>query len=214
MSSLIKRWIPILLFAIFPGLIVLLGYLTPEWGLAYFRDWLVEGAVIVSAFAFLLGIFNVLGVHGGRVFRRRQGWVYSAVLLLTLLLAMAPPLLSILPSHIPGRSLFDRITFDYVITPLGASLGALLVFVLTMGVFRLLRTRRSAEAVLFLLVVVLVLLGSTPLPGLEWLAEVRMWIVTVPGMAGMRGLLLGVALGTVITALRVFTASERPYTEF
>jgi len=35
----------------------------------------------------------------------------------------------------------------------------------------------------------------------------------VPGMAGMRGLLLGVALGTMITALRVLLTSERPHTE-
>jgi hypothetical protein len=33
-------------------------------------------------------------------------------------------------------------------------------------------------------------------------------------MAGMRGLLLGVALGTVITALRVLVVSERPHSEF
>ena len=66
---------------------------------------------------------------------------------------------------------------------------------------------------LFLAVVAVVLLGSTPLVGLEWLADVRDWIVNVPGMAGMRGLLLGVALGTVITAIRVFLTVERPYSE-
>jgi membrane-bound metal-dependent hydrolase YbcI (DUF457 family) len=103
--------------------------------------------------------------------------------------------------------------FDYVIAPLGAALAALVVFTLVLAAFRLLRVRRSAGVVLFLLVVVIVLLGSTPLVGLEWLADLRDWIVNVPGMAGMRGLLLGVALGTVITALRVLLTSERPHTE-
>ena len=92
-------------------------------------------------------------------------------------------------------------------------MAALLVFTLTLGAFRLLRARRSAGTVFFLLVVALALMGTTPLIGLEWLADVRDWIVNVPGMAGMRGLLLGVALGTTITALRVFLTIDRPYSE-
>jgi hypothetical protein len=218
MSKLVKQWIPSLLFATIPGLVVLLGYLFPgrlliqyrgrvvEW-----RDVLVEWAVIVAAFAFLLGIFNILRVHGGRIGHRRQGWPYSLVLLLVLVVAWIPPLL---PVGIPGQETLDRAVFDYVISPVGASLAALVVFTLALAAFRLLRVRRGAGAVLFLLTVVVVLLGSVPFIGLEWLAGIRDWIINVPGMAGMRGLLLGVALGTVITALRVLVVSERPHSEF
>ena len=218
MSKLVKQWIPSLLFATIPGLVVLLGYLFPgrlliqyrgrvvEW-----RDVLVEWAVIVAAFAFLLGIFNILRVHGGRIGHRRQGWPYSLVLLLVLVVAWIPPLL---PGGIPGQETLDRAVFDYVISPVGASLAALVVFTLALAAFRLLRVRRGAGAVLFLLTVVVVLLGSVPFIGLEWLAGIRDWIINVPGMAGMRGLLLGVALGTVITALRVLVVSERPHSEF
>jgi hypothetical protein len=218
MSKLVKQWIPSLLFATIPGLVVLLGYLFPgrlliqyrgrvvEW-----RDVLVEWAVIVAAFAFLLGIFNILRVHGGRIGHRRQGWPYSLVLLLVLVVAWIPPLL---PVGIPGQETLDRAVFDYVISPVGASLAALVVFTLALAAFRLLRVRRGAGAVLFLLTVAVVLLGSVPFIGLEWLAGIRDWIINVPGMAGMRGLLLGVALGTVITALRVLVVSERPHSEF
>jgi hypothetical protein len=82
-----------------------------------------------------------------------------------------------------------------------------------LAALRLLRARRRLGAVIFLVIVVVILLGSTPLTGLGWLAGVREWIINVPGMAGMRGLLLGVVLGTVITALRVLMGSERPYSE-
>ena len=92
-------------------------------------------------------------------------------------------------------------------------MAALLVFTLGLAAFRLLRARRNAGTVLFLVIVVLVLLGSTPLLGLGWLAGVRDWIVNVPAMAGTRGLLLGVAIGTVITGLRVLLTLDRPYTE-
>lgn len=218
MSKLVKQWIPSLLFATIPGLVVLLGYLFPgrlliqyrgrvvEW-----RDVLVEWAVIVAAFAFLLGIFNILRVHGGRIGHRYQGWPYSLVLLLVMVVAWIPPLL---PVGIPGQETLDRAVFDYVISPVGASLAALVVFTLALAAFRLLRVRRGAGAVLFLLTVAVVLLGSVPFIGLEWLAGFRDWIINVPGMAGMRGLLLGVALGTVITALRVLVVSERPHSEF
>lgn len=210
MSKLVKRWIPGLLFATLPGLVVLFGYLFPSPLLVYWRDALVEWAVIVAAFAFLLGLFNILRVHGERIGHRRKGWLYSLVLLLAMILAWIPP---ILPANVPGQDMVDRAVFDYVISPVGAALAALVVFTLALAAFRLLRVRRSAGAVFFLLIVVVVLLGSTPLTGLEWLADIRDWIVSVPGMAGMRGLLLGVALGTVVTALRVLVLSDRPHSE-
>ncbi len=208
MTHLVKRWIPVLLFAVLPGIVVLFGYLIPDPTLVYFRDRLIEGAVIVAAFAFLLGTFNVLRVHGGRVLRRRQTWYYSLVLLFAVVVAALPPLL---PAGTPLQGTVNRAIFDYVISPLGATLAALLVFTLTLAAFRLLRTRRGVGTVLFLLIVAVTLLGNTPFVTLEWLADIRDWIVSVPGMAGMRGLLLGVALGTAITALRVLMASERPY---
>jgi hypothetical protein len=218
MSKLVKRWIPSLLFATLPGLVVLFGYLFPGRLLIHYRgrvmewrDVLVEWAVIVAGFALLLGLFNVLRVHGERIGRRQRGWPYSLVLLLAMMVAWVPPVLS--PDN-PMQKMLDRTVFDYVISPLGASLAALVVFTLSLAAFRLLRARRSVGAVFFLLVVALALLGSVPFTGLEWLADIRDWIINVPGMAGMRGLLLGVALGTVITALRVFLTSERPHSEF
>lgn len=214
MSRLVKQWIPVIIATV-TGLVVLAGYLFPGQLLVYYqgrmtqwRDVLIEWAVIVTAFAFALGLFNVLHVHGGRVVRLRQGWFYSLVLLLAALAACVPPIL-----YGPSGILTQQ-TLDYVIGPLGASLAGLVVFTLTLAAFRLLRVRRSVGAVLFMLIVAVVLLGSTPFVGLEWLADARDWIISVPGLAGGRGLLLGAALGTVITALRVLMGSDRPHSEF
>lgn len=214
MSRLVKKWIPTLLFATLPGLIVLSGYLSQNPVLTYLRDTLIEWAVVVAAFALLLGLFNIARVHGRRVLRRRRGWVHSLVLLFAAVAFSIPPIL-----YGPSDKL-TLLTFDYVIGPLGASLAALVVFTLALATFRLLRGRRGWEFILswgFILIVAVVLLGSTPMTGLstvlEPLADVRDWIVNKPGMAGMRGMLLGVALGTVITALRVLGASDRPHSE-
>ncbi len=214
MSRLVKQWIPTLIATV-TGLIVLAGYLFPGQLLVYYqgritqwRDVLIEWAVIVAAFAFALGLLNILHVHGGRVVHARKGWFYSLVLLLAALAACVPPIL-----YGPSGALTQQM-LNYVIGPLGASLAGLLVFTLTLAAFRLLRVRRSVGAVLFVLIVAVVLLGSTPFVGLEWLADARDWIISVPGMAGGRGLLLGVALGTMITALRVLMGSDRPHSEF
>lgn len=212
MSSLVRRWIPIFV-AVLTGVVVLLGYLFPNYlPLTYrgrvveLRDILVEWAVIVAAFALLLGVFNILRVRGQQILRRREGRFYTLALVFAILVGAIP---AILPEGTLIQETLNHVVFDYIISPLGASLAALVVFTLTLAAFRMLRTRRGVGAVVFLLIVAVVLLGSVFM-GLE---GIRGWIINVPGMAGMRGLLLGVALGTIITALRVFVASERPYSE-
>jgi hypothetical protein len=216
MSRLVRKWIPIFIATIV-GLIVLLCYLFPNQLMVKYqsrhvelRVVLVEWAVIIAAFALLFGVFNIARVHSTNVLRRRPGRYYSLVLMLAMAVSMIPP---ILPSNFAIQKTLDRFTFDYIISPLGASLAALVAFTLALAAFRLLRARRSAGTILFMVIVVVVLLGSTPFVGLEQLADIRDWVINVPGMAGMRGLLLGVALGTVITGLRVLLAIERPYSE-
>lgn len=56
MERIIKKWIPIFI-ATSAGILTLTGYLFPRTVLADYRDRLVEWAVIVAAFAFILGLF-------------------------------------------------------------------------------------------------------------------------------------------------------------
>jgi hypothetical protein len=207
MRRVIRKWIPIFV-ATASGLFTLAGYLFPDTILSTYRDQLIEWAVIIGAFALILGMFNVLRVHSQQVIKSEEGWLYSVVLLAAALLSWIPPLFQ-------GSS--GRIThamLDYIITPLGGALAALVVFTLTASAVRLLRHRRSPSSVLFIAVVALCLMGTTPVLDLQWLSDVRHWLIHVPGMAGVRGLLLGVALGTVITGLRVLLGSDRPHSEF
>jgi hypothetical protein len=208
----LKKWLPIVV-ATATGILVLLGYLFPDaMQVSYagrvlpLRDVLVEWAILLTAFALLLGLLNILRVHGGRLAQTRQGWLNSLVLLLTALLATIFGLLG--PTFSGSQMLWK-----YIMGPLGAALAALMVFTLTLAAFRLLRTRFNLWSVLFLVVVVVTLLGSVPLAGAGWLADIRAWLVNVPAMAGTRGLLLGVALGTVVVAVRVLLANERPHSE-
>jgi len=206
---LIRKYIPTMI-AIGTGLLVLLGYLIPAQPLTGIRDRMVEWAAIVAAFAFLLGLFNVLHVHGQRTFRARRGKFYSLILLASAAISAAVTIL-----QKPAGS-WTQWMLRYWLNPLGASLAALVAFTLALAAFRLLRARRSMEAIGFTLVAIAALVTSTPLVGTERLpffGSIRQWLVNVFGMAGMRGLLLGIALGTLITALRVLVGVDRPHSE-
>jgi len=43
------------------------------------------------------------------------------------------------------------------------------------------------------------------------IAEIRSWILGVPAVGGARGILLGVALGTIATGIRILMGADRPY---
>ena len=199
MDRLVRHWIPSSI-AIIVFLLVLLGYALPG-ALPGLHHLLIEWAAIVAAFAFLLGVFNAFRTHVRRLPRLREGGVHSLVFLvaasISLMLSLAGP-----------ENEMAQWTVSHVIGPIGSSLGALVLFTLILAAFRLLRTRSSekAKSIVFILVVAVVLLGGILAP----LAVVRDWVVDVLGMAGMRGLLLGVALGTMVTALRILWPRGEP----
>jgi hypothetical protein len=69
-------------------------------------------------------------------------------------------------------------------------------------------------AVVFLLVSAMVLFGSATLPFGDMPVIgtlIRPWMTEVWAMGGARGILIGVALGTLTTGLRVLFGLDRPY---
>jgi len=62
-----------------------------------------------------------------------------------------------------------------------------------------------------LLVALLVLVGQVAAGLVPVLVDVKDWILDVPTLAGVRGILLGVALGAVLTGIRLLLGVERPY---
>lgn len=190
------------------GAIVLLGQfgdvdlfralLLPELSAAF-----VQWAAILFAFAMLLGLLNLVKVHLQRVRARGAGWTLSAVLLGTVFVVLCAGL-----NGVNAPSL--QWIFRSVLSPLEATLLALTVFFLAGAATRAIRTR-SPAAILMLVTAVIVLLGQMPFAerlSLE-LAGFQRWIVEVPAVAGQRGILLGVALGTIATGLRLLSGVER-----
>jgi len=199
------------------GWITLLTYFMP--GISVVRYVLVELAIIVAAFALILGFFNLLSVHATHIIRQRANWFYSFVLIASMIV-MVPLVhgLDLMNALASGQDLARQgisgtwmtNLYKYVLIPTQSSLAALLPFFLAFAAYRTLRMRRTFGAAVFLLTAILVLLGQVPLFNLTILKNLRDWIVQVLAMAGMRGILLGVALGITATALRVLIGADRP----
>ena len=207
----LKRIIPTVV-AIVVGLFVLITIFTSDPQLQVLGTYFIDTAVIIATFALFLGIINVLRVHARKIQKRQPGRLYSFVLIAALLIVLTiglPPLPD-QPSG-PSQPIIQWI-FTYVQAPIQASLSALLVFLLVTAAYRMLLVR-NLESVVMLLVVLLVLIGQVTLGLLPVLPTLRDWILDVPTLAGVRGILLGVALGALLTGIRLLSGVERPYSD-
>lgn len=204
-----KKILPITnaVIAIISGVFVLLGYFFPAI-LGGLQSLLIGWAIILSAFALLLGIFNLAMVHWKKMGTEGPASVYSIVLLISLVVTM------VIAGFSGPTGSWTLWVFNTFQVPVEISLVAVLSVVLVYAGARLLSRRLKWSTVLFLVTVLLVLLGSVPLflvGEIAPLTIIRGWLAQVPAIAGARGLLLGVALGTVATGLRILIGVDRPY---
>lgn len=195
-------------------LIILLSFIMPSPALMAMRLGLVDWAVMVAALAVLLGVINLLIVHTRRMASWEKGSAYSLLTVLAVLMTLA---IGGVEMYLAGGSVLyeptslTNVLFRGVVAASMAALGSLVMFFLVTSAVKLLQTRLNGWSILFLVVVVVALVGWIPLRGLGLLGGLRSWIITVPAVAGARGIMLGVALGTLFVGLRFLTGSERPY---
>lgn len=192
--------------AIASGLIVLLGYFYPIEPLLQLRILLTNWAIILAGMAVLIGLYNLVAVHMEKVRSGGMGAAYSGVLLVALVLTFGYGLV-----FGPQDALL-RAAVDAVIVPVEASLMAILAVTLIYASIRLLRRRVDVFSVVFLVAAVLFLVAVMPtpfgpVPGDQLLAG----FMNVFSQGGARGLLIGIALGALLTGLRVLFGVDRPY---
>ncbi len=209
--AVLKRMLPAA-FAIAVGLFVLISVFITNPLLDAIGTYFVDTAVIIAGFALFLGLVNVLRVHARKIRERKPGSIYSFVLIAVMLVVLAiglPPI----PGQPSGPSQpMVQWLFNNVQAPIQASLSALLVFFVATAALRLFRIR-SAESLVMLIVALLVLAGQVAVGLVPILPELKDWILAVPALAGIRGILIGVALGTLLTGVRLLLGAERPYSD-
>jgi cytochrome bd-type quinol oxidase subunit 2 len=192
--------------AIAAGILVLGGYFLPAF--ADVQTLLLNWAILLAGVAALVGIFNLISVHTDKVRRHEKGSIYSAILVIALLITFVFGLILR-----PDNSTME-VLMNGIIIPVEASLMGLLTVSLIYAAIRLLRRRANLMSIVFLVTAVLLILGSATLPfgNIPLLGNlVSPWITQVLALGGARGILIGVALGTLTTGLRVLFGVDRPY---
>jgi hypothetical protein len=102
--------------------------------------------------------------------------------------------------------------YDNVFDPCNSTLFALLAFFIASAAFRAFRAR-NVEAGLLLGSAILVMLGSMPLMSHLWpdFLDIRDWIVDIGNNSGRRAIMIGAALGAIVTGLRIVLGIERAH---
>jgi len=198
--------------AIAIGLVVLAGYflrpIVPMFGPLF--TVLLQWAIILAGVATLVGIVNLLSVHWKKIQRRKKGAIYSVVTILAFLVTI---LVGIVLG--PASAQFKAVVTSIQL-PVEGTLMAVLAVTLAYASLRLLRKREfnlltasfMVSALLFLILnlgFVTSFLGNNP-----FLKDLITGINQLP-VGGTRGILIGIALGTLVTGLRIILGSDRPY---
>ena len=153
---------------------------------------------IILAMSIVIGIVNLLLAHTRRAL---AGRLMSGVLLASFAATIA--------WHYTQFG--DTSLLEAVQLPIESSLAALLCVTLVAGGARILSRRSDIWGLLFVAVVLVVLLGSLPLPELAPLRALSDWLMRIPVQAGARAILLGIALGSVVVGLRAVLGQDRAY---
>jgi hypothetical protein len=191
--------------AIAAGILILGGYFFPA--LAGVQTLLLNWAIILVGVAAFAGIFNLISVHTDKIRHSEKGSVYSALLVISLVITFSFGII-LRPDHNAMKAVMNG-----VIIPSEAALMGILTLSLLYAAIRLLRRRVDVMSIFFLLTAAFILFGSATLPfgDIPVIATLSRWVTQVWALGGMRGILIGVALGALTTGLRVLFGADRPY---
>ena len=197
------------LVAVIAGVIVLLGYFLPSAGLQAVRRPLLDWAVTLSGVAGLVAILNlVFGVHWKRIKENHRLKNYSVVVILVFMITLAAGIWMG-----PSTNGFQRIV-TAVQVPIESSLMAVLALTMVYASLKILQRHRNLMGFIFFLSVILFLVLNSGVLAFSMDIPILMNLLSafhqVP-VAGARGILLGIALGSLVTGLRILIGSDRPY---
>lgn len=200
-----KREVPLILTALVGGLLVVDHFFRVPAISPYSRHMLNWG-VIISAFALALASVNLIRIHSLRISRRHPGTLNSIVLLLGLAVTVYTGV------FLGTNSASFQFIFNNMYTPLAAAVFAMTAFNLASASYRAFRAR-SLQAAVLLVTGVLLMLGRAPIGEAIWsrFPAIANWIMSVGNLAGSRGIMISIAVGTIGVSLRVLAGIDRSH---
>lgn len=201
-----KRQLPIFV-SIAVGLIVVLEYFfTVPWLTAISQE-MQSWVVLVSALLIAVGMVNLFQVNI-RAYKSKKTGVLDLVVLLGGMVVMFVVTLY----HDQFAETYNWMFYN-VYSILGTAASGILMYSTASATFRGLRAK-SLESVAFLLAALIGMLGLAPV-GEAISASIPAaydWVLTIPNVAGQRGITIGASIGAMTASLRVILGIERRVT--
>ncbi|SYZ74241.1 conserved membrane hypothetical protein [Candidatus Zixiibacteriota bacterium] len=212
-----RREVPLIITAVV-GVIFVIQYFIPHEPFNRFNSWFSDWFAIIGACAIWLGALNLMRISADKVYRRRSGWGYAAVIIASFLLIAIIGFAS--GTHFRDQGTGFDWLYTWVYSPLSATMFALLAFFVASASYRAFRAR-NLEATLLLLAAFFVMIGRVPvgdaigtlihIPESLMPSKITIWIMGFINSAGQRAIMIGIALGIVSTSLRIILGIERSY---
>ena len=201
-----RREVP-LLICFLAGVFFIMSYFVPHYRVTSISQMANQWAIIVIAFAYVLGVANIARINFHIIQRKDRDWAYKIILVSGLVFMV----LIGIGWGIKEGTVFYWF-FYYTYYPMQATMFSLLAFFIASAAFRAFRVR-TWEAALLAVTAVLVMVGRVPIGEHVWkgFPDFTEWIMNVPQLAAKRAIMIGAALGAISTGLKVLTGLERTY---
>jgi hypothetical protein len=182
------------------------------------RDTSAQFNNVVLTLAVGVGLFSLAYVNGRKLRRREEDWYTAVFFFAATILGVVTGIFKYYPAGSAERGASDLVIFRFI-TTVGSTIFSLLAFYMASAAYRAFRIR-SKEAALMMISALIVMLGQTPfgmyLTGwlgeqysYLWLPNIAGWLLRTPITAMFRGLILGIMVGAIGTALRYWLNLEK-----
>lgn len=205
MSDAVQRGIPVAITFLL-GMFITFAYFTDNAIVGNVSTEIMNIAVVLASYALGIGAINLFMIHAKKIRKKSEGWWNSVVLLVILLVVTSYGMIYSITNPIYN---FFFLNFY---SPLTTAVFGFLGFYVASSAFRAFRVRTIDSTLLFVCAT-LVMLKNAPIGTTIWggFDPIGRWISEVIQVAGMRGILIGVALGGIAMGLRVLLGYERGY---
>ncbi len=202
------------------GLLMIIQFFIPHPPFTGMYNKLLDWSIIIGIFALVIGLSSLIKLHYTRIARKTKDMPYSIIVFA----GMAVMTIVGLAMGIGEDSWFMWI-FKNMQIPMQSTMFSLLAFFIASAAYRAFRAR-TLEATLMLITAIIIMLARVPIGNFLWQNiipdsivqhwanmpdDVSGWILKVPSMAARRGILLGISLGAIATALKILLGIERSY---
>ena len=162
---------------------------------------------IIFAVSMIVGGVGLLKQHSLKVQRSSQQRGYSLITIAAILFMVIAAVIFGTASTSPYQWAFNNLQ-----APMQATTFSLLAFFVASAAYRGFRVK-SIPAFVLALAAVIVLVGKSGFGEMvsQQLPAIAGWVLNNPSTAAKRGILIGVGIGSVATALRVILGIERSY---